>query len=98
LRNVGNHLTLNKKQSPSTNFTSGSIRGVQLKGPTSNLRNLAGQLLMSGSSTRIAGTSINEALLKKNQDLQGAVQEQLMLHQHLLVSNKKLEIEGKAGQ
>ena len=28
LRNAGNALTLNKKTSPSTNFTSGSIKGV----------------------------------------------------------------------
>jgi len=80
-----------QKQSPiSTNMTSGSFNGIAIKGPTSNLRSLAGQLLMSGSSARINPGTLNQALLQKNSELQTSVKEQLLLHQHLIVRNKEL--------
>ena len=62
-----------QKASPS-NFTSGSLKMPALGGPTSNLRNLAGHLLMSGSSSMtMRGVSLNDALFKKNSDLQASV-------------------------
>lgn len=44
-------------QKHQSNFTSQTLKvpGLGLTGPTSNLRNLAGHLLMSGSSGRIQG-------------------------------------------
>ena len=82
LRNMATSASRTQKASPS-NFTSGSLRVPNLGGPTSNLRNLAGHLLISGSSTSMRGISLNDALFKKNSDLQASVQEQLMVHQEL---------------
>ena len=68
LRNMATSASRNPKGSPS-NFTSSTMR-VPVKGPTSNMRNLAGHLLMSGSSNFTHAGSINEQLFKKNSDLQ----------------------------
>ena len=88
-----------QKQSPSASYISGSVKGLHLKGPTSNLRNLAGQLLMSGSMKAIhTGGSLNDMLLKKNQDLQQSVKEQMMIHQHLEAKNKQLSKDERDGQ
>ena len=46
---------------------------LTLGGPTTNMRSLAGQLLMSGSKTSKIGSSINEALLQKNSEMQASV-------------------------
>ena len=73
------------------------MKAPTIGGPTSNLRNLAGHLLMSGSSSLvngklgIHGASLNNMLLKKNTDLQASVNEQLMIHQQLQQKNKTLE-------
>mgnify|MGYP001436552455 CR=1 FL=1 len=66
-----------------SHFTSGSLKVPMPGGPTSNLRNLAGHLLMSGSSSMTHGATINDALMKKNSDLQAQVRDQLMVHQKL---------------
>ena len=79
LRNMATSASRTQKASPS-NFTSGSLKMPAMGGPTSNLRNLAGHLLMSGSSTSMRGISLNDALFKKNSDLQASVQEQLIVH------------------
>jgi len=61
-----------KKTSPG--FSSNTLKVPNMGGPTSNLRNLAGHLLMSGSSSltqgaAMHGTSLNDMLLKKNSTL-----------------------------
>jgi len=53
---------------------------------------------MSGSTKAIHAGSLNEKLLKKNTSLQQSVQAQLMIHQHLVNNNAKLEKSGRDRQ
>ena len=47
------------------------------------MRNLAGQLLMSGTDARRMGQTINDALYRKNTELQASVNQALITHQAL---------------
>ena len=73
IRQMASSASRTQKQSPS-NFTSGALKTLQIPGPTSNLRNLAGQLLMSSGQLGLTrGVSLNDTLIKKNTDLQASV-------------------------
>ena len=58
------------------------------------MRNLAGQLLMSGTDARRMGQTINDALYRKNTELQASVNQALITHQALQQQSQMIKEQG----
>ena len=67
---------------------------VTFDGPTADMRNLASKLMVSGSNTIREPSSINEALVKKNTELQASVTQSLIMRQKLQQKSELIKQQG----
>ena len=67
---------------------------VTFDGPTADMRNLASKLMVSGSNTIREPSSINEALVRKNTELQASVTQSLIMRQKLQQKSELIKQQG----